>query len=251
VYCAVAVPYRSDYVAVTADPSLEAVLFDFSHTLFRPEERTQWVQRAAELAGATLAEEEATRLAGEIERLLVADQDAERQVGRDLSPQAHRAAIGGVLSALETTVDGLTDALYERLIAPDAWLPYADTEPVLRALRDAGVRIGVVSNIGWDIRGSFRHHDLHRYVQSYTLSFEHGREKPDPAFFASACQSLDVAPEAALMVGDNPVADGGAARAGLGAYILPGAPVPGRSTVWGADAVGDHRGLGRVLRLLG
>jgi hypothetical protein len=27
--------------------------------------------------------------------------------------------------------------------------------------------------------------------------------------------------------------------------------VPGRSTVWGADAVGDHRGLGRVLRLLG
>jgi len=99
VYCAVAVPYRSDYVAVTADPSLEAVLFDFSHTLFRPEERTQWVQRAAELAGATLAEEEATRLAGEIERLLVADQDAERQVGRDLSPQAHRAAIGGIMAA--------------------------------------------------------------------------------------------------------------------------------------------------------
>ena len=70
-YCAVAVPYRSDYVAVTADPSLEAVLFDFSHTLFRPEERTQWVRRAGELAGANLAEDEAGRLAGEIERLLV------------------------------------------------------------------------------------------------------------------------------------------------------------------------------------
>jgi HAD superfamily hydrolase (TIGR01549 family) len=156
-----------------------------------------------------------------------------------------------VLTGVETTVQGLGEALYERLIAPDSWTPYADAEPVMRELKQAGIRIGVVSNIGWDIRGSFRHHGLDQFVDSYALSFEHGEEKPDPAFFRRACDSLGVAPEAAVMVGDNPVADGGAVRAGVGAYIVPGAPLPGRPAVWGADSAGDTRGLERVLGLVG
>jgi HAD superfamily hydrolase (TIGR01549 family) len=234
----------------TSDTSVEAVLFDFSHTLFRPEAGEDWVRRAGEIAGTALDDAETARIAAEIERLLAADEHAERQVGRDLSADAHRTAIGGVLNAVETTVQGLGEALYERLIAPDAWRPYVDAEPVLRGLKDAGRKVGVVSNIGWDIRGSFRHHGLDRYVDSYSLSFELGVEKPDPALFQHACASVGVAPAAAVMVGDNPVADGSAVRAGLGAYLLPGATVPGRAAIWGSDSASDTRGLARILALV-
>jgi HAD superfamily hydrolase (TIGR01549 family) len=235
----------------TEAPTVEAVLFDFSHTLFRPEDRADWVRTAGAMAGAALDDAEADRIAAEIERLLTADENAERQVGRDLSADAHRSAIGGVLSAVETTVEGLGAALYERLIAPDAWRPYVDAEPVMRALHAAGRKIGVVSNIGWDVRASFRLYALDRYVDSYSLSFELGVEKPDPRLFQHACEALGVEPAAVVMVGDNPVADGGSVRAGIGAYLLPGAVVPGRSAIWGSDLAGDTRGLARVLALLG
>jgi HAD superfamily hydrolase (TIGR01549 family) len=246
-------PWRADYGPVSSDthpPALAAVLFDFSHTLFRPEKGTDWVRAAGGMAGAALDEPEVERIASEIERLLVADEHTERQARRDLSADAHRAAVGGVLAAFESTVEGLGEALYERLIAADAWRPYEDAEPVLRALHEAGLRVGVVSNIGWDIRGSFRHHGLDAFVDSYTLSFELGIQKPDSRLFEHACNALGVAAEAALMVGDNPVADGGAVRAGIATYLLPGAVQPGRSTIWGADSASDRRGLDRVLALI-
>jgi HAD superfamily hydrolase (TIGR01549 family) len=236
---------------VPAPPILEAVLFDFSHTLFRPEAGAEWVRQAGAIAGARLADDETARIAADIERLLAAPEHAESQVGRDLSREAHRAAIGSVLEAVETTVEGLSEALYERLIAPEAWEPYVDAEPVLRALKSAGLKVGVVSNIGWDIRGSFRRHGLDRFVDSYTLSYEHGLEKPDPELFASACRELSVSPAATVMVGDNPVADGGAVRAGIAAYVLAGAGANGRAAAWGADSGSDTRGLTPVLQLAG
>jgi HAD superfamily hydrolase (TIGR01549 family) len=235
----------------TSHLGVEAVLFDFSHTLFRPEAGAEWVRQAGVTAGAEFDDDETARIAAEIERLLAAPEHAESQAGRDLSAEAHRAAISSVLEAVETTVEGLSEALYERLIAPDAWRPYVDAEPVLHALKTAGRKIGVVSNIGWDIRESFRHYDLDGCIDSYTLSYEHGVEKPDPQMFTAACRSLGVEPAAAVMVGDNPVADGGAVRAGIAAYVLPGAASNGRAATWGADSGSDTRGLARVLHLVG
>jgi HAD superfamily hydrolase (TIGR01549 family) len=235
----------------TPHVAVEAVLFDFSHTLFRPETGADWVRHAGAMAGAELDADETARIAAEIERLLAAPERAESQVGRDRSAEAHRAAIGSVLEAIETTVEGLSEALYERLIAPDAWVPYVDSEPVLRALKAGERKVGVVSNIGWDIRESFRHHGLDAFIDSYTLSFEHGVEKPDPELFTAACRALGVDAAAAVMVGDNPVADGGAVRVGIAAYVLPGAASNGRAATWGADSGSDTRGLERVLNLAG
>ena len=58
-------------------------------------------------------------------------------------------------------------------------------------------------------------------------------------FFLAACAALGVAPEHALMVGDNPLSDGGAVDAGLPTLLLP--VVEPR----------QRRGLGAVLRLVG
>ena len=73
-------------------------------------------------------------------------------------------------------------------------------------------------------------------VDAFVLSFEHGVQKPDPAIFRLALEALGVAPDEAVMVGDRPSHDGGAAFAGVAALVLPPAP--------------DHgpRGLDLVLR---
>jgi HAD superfamily hydrolase (TIGR01509 family) len=156
---------------------------------------------------------------------------------RDLYPHAHRAAYAGLAATVEAGIEGLADALYERLFVAAGWRLYADSVPVLSALRAAGVPVAVVSNVGFDLRlvaGELGVADL---VDEFVLSYEVGRCKPDPAIFVKACAALRTDPERTLMVGDTP-ADAGAAAAGCSVLILP-------ESGWGAV-----HGLGAILRLL-
>ena len=151
---------------------------------------------------------------------------AERWADRDLYAHSHRAAYTGLAATVPTEVEGLADALYDRLLGPEGWLPYADTEPTLRTLYEAGIKVAVVSNIGFDIRPHFAAWGFDGMIDAYALSYELGRTKPDPAIFLRACGMLGADPERTLMVGDSP-ADAGAVRAGLAALVLP-ASEPGR-----------------------
>jgi putative hydrolase of the HAD superfamily len=114
----------------------------------------------------------------------------------------------------------LHDALYDRHMTPAAWTPYPDTEFVVRTLHERGIGVGVISNIGWDLRPVFRAHGLDPYVDAYALSYEHGVQKPDPRLFQVACEALDVDPKDVLMVGDERRADGGAAALGCGVHFV-------------------------------
>ncbi|WP_018739589.1 HAD family hydrolase [Salinispora oceanensis] len=224
---------------------VEAVLFDFHGTLAQVEEATAWVTAAAAACGTTLDRIRATALA---DRLLTAGRAggplpqrvppalAELWADRDLYPHAHRGAYTGLAATIDAGIDGLADALYERLLVPEGWVPYPDTAPTLAALRAAGVRVGVVSNIGFDIRPLFAAWGLADLVDGYVLSYEVGRCKPDPGIFLHACGTLAVDPERVLMVGDTP-ADAGAVAAGCAVLVLP----PGEA--------GRPNGLGAVLDL--
>lgn len=101
-------------------------------------------------------------------------------------------------------------------MTPGARRPYLDAAEVLAALRERGVAVGVVSDIGWDLRPVFRAHGLDRYVDTYALSYEHGVRKPDRRLFAAACTVLGADPARTLLVGDDRRADGGAADLGCG-----------------------------------
>lgn len=224
---------------------LEAVLFDFHGTLAQVENAVQWVTAAAGECGVTLDRGRATVLA---DRLVTAGRAggpvptrvpphlAETFADRDLYEYAHRAAYTGLAATVGAGVEGFEEALYERLLRPDGWVLYADTAGTLMALKEAGVPVAVVSNIGFDIRPLFDAWGLTGLVHAYVLSYEVGRTKPDPAIFLRACGALGVEPEQALMVGDTP-ADAGAVRAGLAALVLPA-----------ADA-GKSNGLAAVLNL--
>ncbi|MEU8243741.1 HAD-IA family hydrolase [Actinoplanes missouriensis] len=214
----------------TARP-VEAVLFDFHGTLAQVEDPLTWVIAAAAACGRELDRQKATILA---DRLLTAGraggpqphrvppQLAEHWADRDLYAHSHRAAYTGLASTVHTDVEGLADALYDRLLTPDGWLPYPDTEPTLRKLHDAGIKTAVVSNVGFDIRPHFAAWGLDSLVDAFVLSLEVGRTKPDPAIFLRACGMLGVDPERTLMVGDTP-ADAGAVNAGCSVLVLPAA----------------------------
>jgi putative hydrolase of the HAD superfamily len=113
-------------------------------------------------------------------------------------------------------------------MAPAAWSPYPDAVEVLGGLRERGIAVGVVSNIGWDLRPVFRAHGLDRFVDTYVLSYEHGFRKPDPRLFRLACTALDVDPATVLMVGDDRRADGGAAARGCAVHFVDHLPVDRR-----------------------
>jgi HAD superfamily hydrolase (TIGR01509 family) len=221
---------------------VDAVLFDFHGTLAQVEDPVAWVLAAAAACGRELGRAQATVLA---DRLVMAGRAggplphrvpphlAEHWAERDLYAHAHRAAYTGLAETVPTDVEGLADALYDRLLGPDGWLPYADTESTLRRLHESGVKVAVVSNIGFDIRPHFDAWGLQDLVDAYALSFEVGRTKPDPAIFLRACGMLGVDPENTLMVGDSQ-ADAGAVQAGCATLVLPAA-APGRPNGLGAS----------------
>jgi len=204
-------------------PPVQAVLFDFSNTIFQMIDLETWLRRVGSAAGRLAVLDEPGAVAKISEQLRAAfrlPSVVALQEGRDLSSERHRRAMWGWWEQVDF-LRGAEEAAYRELTAPDAWVPYPDTEPVLRALHQRGTRVGIVSDFAWDLRTHLAHHGLDALIDTCVISYEQGREKPDPQLFLKACAGLGVEPRATLMVGDNPVRDGGAAACGLRTYILP------------------------------
>ncbi|KPI03555.1 HAD-superfamily hydrolase, subfamily IA, variant 1 [Actinobacteria bacterium OK074] len=237
--------YRpSDAEMAAPLPPVEAVLFDFSNTIFQMTDLETWLRRVGAAAGRLAALDEPGAVAAVSAQLRAAFRlpaVVALQEGRDLSRAQHHRAMLGWWAEVDF-LRGAEETAYRELTAPDAWAPYPDTEPVLRALRtrsEHGLRIGIVSDFAWDLRIHLAHHGLDALVDTCVISYEQGREKPDPHLFLKACADLGADPRATLMVGDNPVRDGGATACGLRTYILP------------AEHRTGERGLADVLRLVG
>ncbi|GHE03011.1 HAD family hydrolase [Streptomyces alanosinicus] len=217
---------------------MTAVLFDFSGTLFRVESTESWLRAALNDTGQALPEprlkaaaaalEAAGALPGGANPVELPEDLAGLWAVRDKSAELHRAAYTGLTRRVPLPDPGLYDALYERHMDPQAWAPYPDAAEVLRTLRERGIGVAVVSNIGWDLRPVFRAHGLDRYVDAYALSYEHGVQKPDPRLFSVACAALGADPRQVVMVGDSKEADGGAAALGCQVHFVEHLPVTER-----------------------
>jgi HAD superfamily hydrolase (TIGR01509 family) len=210
----------------------DAALFDFGDTLFF---RAGGPTRLAELA--SVPHDIAQTLWDQVQ--LDARTPEAMAKGRDLSREAHDREWLALYAAFDGLGAGVGAAMYEHEMSPGGWVPFTDARATLEALRDAGVKVGVVSNAGWDVRIQFVASGLHDLVDVYALSYEIGVIKPAAEMFLQPCKELGVEPERALMVGDTPIPDGGALAVGMPVHLLPLAPPDG------------PRGLDVVLRLVG
>ncbi|WUS95656.1 HAD-IA family hydrolase [Streptomyces sp. NBC_00708] len=217
---------------------IKGALFDFSGTLFRIESVRSWLAATLAERGVSVDEPNFERYAAELEAYgalpggpnpqQMPDGLADGWAHRDESAELHRAVYTGLARQVALPDPGLYDALYDRHLTPDAWRPYPDAAEVLAGLSEAGVPVGIVSNIGWDLRPVFRAHGLDRYVDAYVLSFEHGVQKPDARLFHTACTLLGQDPTDVVMVGDDRHADGGAAALGCEVRFVRHLPVSER-----------------------
>ncbi|MEU7764675.1 HAD family hydrolase [Nocardia sp. NPDC049190] len=199
--------------------TIDAVLFDFSGTLFRLEDDESWYTDLTGPDGQTFDVHEKAEI---LRRMTSpAEQsvqfDAEQQYAwdnRDLDPVLHRTAILEVLRRSGVPCVADAERLYARLLDPMEWTPYPDTAAVLKLLAAQDVPVAVVSNIPFDIRPSFTARGWDRSIRAFTLSYEVGVMKPDPAIFHAALAELGVPAQATLMVGDSAEADGAATALG-------------------------------------
>jgi len=96
---------------------------------------------------------------------------------------------------------------------------YEDVPPVLDAVRERGVKVGLLSNSARDLDLFVAHHGL--AVDAVLTSRDHGKTKPHAAIFRRILELLGVEPGEALMVGDSVEDDiDGALAVGMRAVLV-------------------------------
>jgi FMN phosphatase YigB (HAD superfamily) len=203
--------------------AFKVVLFDWRGTLFHDENDVDWIRASAASLGRALSDTDAKVLTEALENAAAHPDVLAARQQADCSLELHRAA-----ALLEMQLAGFDDELALAIWSRDgdfaASIPYPDAPGVLGALKSRGIRIGIVSDIHYDLRPAFEHYGLADTIETLTLSCQPGCQKPNPRLFEIALQELGVQPAEALMVGDRPGRDGGAAAAGIITLILPGVP---------------------------
>lgn len=201
--------------ARAVDP-IDAVLFDLHGTLIDQGTGQAWIDRAMRRLDDTHTVPEG--LVGFLERIWENAREFDPQSTRDLDATVHHAVFHKLIADFRLDEE-FTEALYASMLEP--WAPYQDALPTLRALREAGVRIFVLSNIGVPIDHVLDRTGIGALIDGRVLSYEVGHVKPDAGIFRAALDAMDVDASAVLMVGDSAKDDAGAGFLGIRTLILP------------------------------
>lgn len=198
-----------------------AVLFDLDDTLYAyaPSHEAGLAAAAGALAAAREVPSEVTRAAYHTARTR-----AFERLGPVAAAHSRHLYFKWVVEELGSDLDAaLAHALAETYWAAAlaAMRPAPGAETLLRVLRAAGLRLGVLTDLTVGIQlEKLTRLGLAGDFDVVVTSEEAGRDKPDPAGFLLACQRLGVEPAATVMIGDNPVND------------VEGAAAVGMTSVW-------------------
>jgi len=194
---------------------LQAVLFDYGHTLIHFDERPH----------ATLVDayEKINRLlARRLKREVPAAQVLIEKVSRAVDDAIQRDYAAGrpeeveIATIYDTALRGLGLELEPEVIEQvmeleqEGWLNSVHVGPdvvtTLEVLRAGGLRLGIVSNAAYRprlMKGQLRALGLANFFDAVTFSSEVGVRKPHPAIYADALGKLRVGPSRTLFVGDR------------------------------------------------
>ncbi|KAJ0259401.1 Haloacid dehalogenase-like hydrolase [Hirschfeldia incana] len=113
------------------------------------------------------------------------------------------------------------EELYDYFTTEQAWkLCDPEAEKVFKAIKEAGVKVAIVSNFDTRLRPLLRALRCEDWFDAVAVSAEVEAEKPNPTIFLKACELLGVNPEDAVHVGDDRRNDlWGARDAGCDAWL--------------------------------
>ena len=104
---------------------------------------------------------------------------------------------------------------------PKDFIPFNDTVPALVQLREAGYKVGIITNLRRDLNEMCQKIGLAPYLDITVGSEEVGKEKPHPPIFMAALERVDAAPEEVVHVGDQVRSDViGAQGVGMRAVLI-------------------------------
>jgi putative hydrolase of the HAD superfamily len=202
---------------------LHAVTFDFWQTLVA-EEPGQMRAMQLERWSRSLADVGQHRSIEQIEAAFAANWERfEKRWQSNTGQYTPADAVEFVSEHLGvTTADGLHEHLVDhyRLVGETADLRVAPgLEACLQTLRDAGLKLGIVCDVGLTsspiLRGRLETFGLLRWFDAWSFSDETGWFKPAPEAFRHALDAIGVDPTDAAHIGDNARTDVAGAK-GLG-----------------------------------
>jgi HAD superfamily hydrolase (TIGR01509 family) len=210
--------------SLTPAPPIRGVVFDFHHTLAHAGDPEVWLHEAWGNLGRD--GDPAATLGGDyspavdfLDQLWEEARVVDPENERDRDPEKHREVFDRVIAAVPGLDLELADALYQ--IMHRQWDVYDDVLPVLKALRDKGVRVAMLSNVGFDLSPTLARTGVDELLDGVVMSYAVGAVKPDPAIFQNALDTLGLPASEVLMVGDAWQDDAGAAALGVRTLILP------------------------------
>jgi HAD superfamily hydrolase (TIGR01549 family) len=195
------------------------VIFDIHSTLVDQGDADHWLDAALAVVPHPMSADERAELVAFLDRIWEGARISDPHSSRDLSFEDHSRVFHELIAAGPGVDRPLANALYDVML--DTWHAYDDTLPTLRALKEAGLRICLLSNAGVPIRTVLDREGVTPLVDSVVLSYEVGCVKPDHRIFQAALDALGLDAASVLMVGDNANDDGGGASLGLRTLILP------------------------------
>jgi putative hydrolase of the HAD superfamily len=206
---------------------VRAVVFDWGGTLtpwHTVDIGAQWHVYAARYA----PDAESARATAQ--RIIAAEDAAWKRLRYD----GGSARLAEILAAagVDTDHPGHTaaQAAYEEFWEPHTYTD-ADVLPLFTALRERGIKVGVLSNTIWSRKyheAVFARDGVLELIDGAVYSSEIEHSKPHPEAFAAALRAVGVEdPGSAVYVGDRPYEDvHGAQRAGLRAVLVPNSDIP-------------------------
>lgn len=80
---------------------------------------------------------------------------------------------------------------------------FDDVSGTLKLLKEHGLVLGLISNVGQNMEKTFEDLGLYPYLDFYVTSHEVGFDKPQPQIFLAALQKASINPEEGIYVGDQ------------------------------------------------
>jgi putative hydrolase of the HAD superfamily len=171
----------------------------------------------------------------------------ERATGA-LEAVVHRVCERANISVNEMQVQSALTA--RRTVHSASFCPRDDAVPTLRALKDAGIRVGLITNCSSDTPDLWAASPLAPLTHAAVFSSAEGMMKPSAAFYLRLCERLQVAASACLYVGDGSDDElAGAADVGMTPMLLDAEDT--LAPVWDGRRIGALHDVVEAMRMGG